>query len=83
MIESFQIKKKKKMGLMNYAISVDSDESVCPLKYIEQSLYSMLNTACTIYQRKYMHMLIWNYNGCCFYLERLVLFLCWVVSKYV
>ena len=48
------------MGLMNYAINVDPVAcrlmSVCSLKYIDQSLYCMLNTACTIYQRKmYAH----------------------------
>ena len=49
-------KKKKKMGLVNHAINEDPDSSVCPLKYIDQSLYCMLNTACTIYQRKmYAH----------------------------
>ena len=41
-----------KNGLMNYAINADPNLSVCPLKYIDQSLYCMLNTACTIYQRK-------------------------------
>ena len=57
MIESFKKKKKKKkMGLVNHAIYEDTDSSVCPLKYIDQSLYCMLNTACTIYQRKmYAH----------------------------
>ena len=41
---------------MNYAINVDPNQSVCPLKYIDKSLYCMLNTACTIYQRKmYAH----------------------------
>ena len=49
MIESFskkKKKKKKKMGLMNYAISVDPI-SLCPLKYIDQSIlhveYSLHN----------------------------------------
>ena len=49
MIESFskkKKKKKKKMGLMNYAINVDPI-SLCPLKYIDQSIlhveYSLHN----------------------------------------
>ena len=42
------------MGLMNYAINVDPI-SLCPLNTLI-SLYCMLNTAYTIYQRKmYTH----------------------------
>ena len=62
MIESFskkKFKKKKKnikkMGLMNYAINVDPI-SLCVRWNTLISLYCMLNTACTIYQRKmYAH----------------------------
>ena len=56
MIESVsKKKKKKKMGLMNYAINVDPI-SLCVRWNTLISLYCMLNTACTIYQRKmYVH----------------------------
>ena len=48
-------KKKKKMGHMNYAINVDPI-SLCVRWNTLISLYCMLNTACTIYQRKmYAH----------------------------
>ena len=43
------------MGLMNYAINVDLI-SLCVRWNTLISLYCMLNTACTIYQRKmYAH----------------------------
>ena len=69
------------MGLMNYAINVDPI-SLCPLKYIDQSILHVEYSLHNLSKKKCMHMLIWNYNGCCFYLERLVLFLCWVISKH-
>ena len=82
MIESFlKKKKKKKMGLMNYAINVDPI-SLCVRWNTLISLYCMLNTACTIYQRKmYAHADLELQWLLLLFGETRVIFV-WVISKY-